>query len=775
VNASIETTTLEPTVMPEPTVNPNPATKNVTPGITPDLAAIEQAIATLFPYQEVIELRVPKSATGNLVGFFTDPAKLAEAVAAHSGKAPAVYYTLNAPPLSLATNLNKVTRGSATKDEDIVTRNWLLIDCDPIRVDAKGKRLADQKVSSTDAEKASSMEVAKKVLSYLNELGWPSPITADSGNGYHLLYNLGGIPSTPELTKAVEDVLKALAKKFNSKLVGIDTVVSNPARVTKAYGSLAAKGIATADRPHRLSALRNAKGGKVPLTLSQLQKVGATVSVPSTTSNSSKATVTSGKKKIIINAQPQYGYASDTSESVTPEKMEEFLAFHKIDHKPKVRDEKNLRWKWQLIPCPFDESHKLGESAVFLYDTGRKGWKCFHNGCSERGEGESGWAKLLTHLFVTTGGKFAWYTNSPQALPANASATHTFGFDWSDTVEAESLDWLWPNRIPFGKLTLFAGHPGVGKGMATIYVIAKATTGKDWHDAKNTNAPMKAMLISSEDAAGDTLIPRLMAAGAARDKVGIHRIMTNEKGEKAFSLDVDLPALRKVLEDNKDIKIVVIDPISNHLGSLAMNKEQELRAALTPLAALAEKLHVAIIIVAHFNKSDSQSAIQRVGGAMGMVGAVRIAWSFGTHDGVGKMTLLKGNVVANKGGLEYAIISKNIPIKDQPTPIGRIEWGDVTQDDSQTVLSSGFDKGPNKMQQAMAFLIDHLQGGIIRPAAEVMAQAKTMGFKPSTLKNAGSQLNIIKTFTGGKDGAWLWQLPEQHEDTNAENDGGNND
>jgi hypothetical protein len=56
-----------------------------------------------------------------------------------------------------------------------------------------------------------------------------------------------------------------------------------------------------------------------------------------------------------------------------------------------------------------------------------------------------------------------------------------------------------------------------------------------------------------------------------------------------------------------------------------------------------------------------------------------------------------------------------------------------------------------------------------------MAQAKTMGFKPSTLKNAGSQLNIIKTFTGGKDGAWLWQLPEQHEDTNAENDGGNND
>jgi hypothetical protein len=35
-------------------------------------------------------------------------------------------------------------------------------------------------------------------------------------------------------------------------------------------------------------------------------------------------------------------------------------------------------------------------------------------------------------------------------------------------VTRESLEWLWPGRIPLGKLTLLAGDPGLGKSFVTL-------------------------------------------------------------------------------------------------------------------------------------------------------------------------------------------------------------------------------------------------------------------------------------------------------------------
>ena len=39
-------------------------------------------------------------------------------------------------------------------------------------------------------------------------------------------------------------------------------------------------------------------------------------------------------------------------------------------------------------------------------------------------------------------------------------------------VEPEELEWLWPDRIPLGKLTLLAGDPGLGKSFVTCDMAA---------------------------------------------------------------------------------------------------------------------------------------------------------------------------------------------------------------------------------------------------------------------------------------------------------------
>jgi hypothetical protein len=54
---------------------------------------------------------------------------------------------------------------------------------------------------------------------------------------------------------AVELFLKGLAERFNNEMVGIDTSVFNPSRITKVIGTMSRKGVASEDRPYRIARL----------------------------------------------------------------------------------------------------------------------------------------------------------------------------------------------------------------------------------------------------------------------------------------------------------------------------------------------------------------------------------------------------------------------------------------------------------------------------------------------------------------------------------------
>jgi hypothetical protein len=49
-------------------------------------------------------------------------------------------------------------------------------------------------------------------------------------------------------------------------------------------------------------------------------------------------------------------------------------------------------------------------------------------------------------------------------------------------VAPEPLHWLWPGRIPLGKLTLIAGDPGEGKSLLTADLAARVSTGSQFPD-----------------------------------------------------------------------------------------------------------------------------------------------------------------------------------------------------------------------------------------------------------------------------------------------------
>lgn len=171
---------------------------------------------------------------------------------------PALYFTLNPvrrgrlAPDAGQQNKHKIVRASqATSDSDIVCRRWILIDIDGFRRDENGQRLKGEH-SATDSEKTQCLELIGKVRDYLHAAGWPEPVFADSGNGYHLLYR---IDEPAEDERLVERCLKALAAKFNTESVKVDTTVFNPSRICALYGTWKRKGENTPERPHRMTAV----------------------------------------------------------------------------------------------------------------------------------------------------------------------------------------------------------------------------------------------------------------------------------------------------------------------------------------------------------------------------------------------------------------------------------------------------------------------------------------------------------------------------------------
>ena len=89
------------------------------------------------------------------------------------------------------------------------------------------------------------------------------------------------------------------------------------------------------------------------------------------------------------------------------------------------------------------------------------------------------------------------------------------------SITPEKVDWLWVGRIARGKHTCIAGEPGTGKSQLSIVITAAITTSGGWPCGEGWAPLGNVIILSAEDSAADTIVPRLMAVGADLDRVHI--------------------------------------------------------------------------------------------------------------------------------------------------------------------------------------------------------------------------------------------------------------
>jgi putative DNA primase/helicase len=117
---------------------------------------------------------------------------------------------------------------------------------------------------------------------------------------------------------------------------------------------------------------------------------------------------------------------------------------------------------------------------------------------------------------------------------------------------------------------MLAGEPGLGKSQLAAFLAAIVTTSGDWPNGEGSADLGSVIVLSAEDDAADTIIPRLTAAGADLSRVHIVSAVATDdhKGRRLFNLQTDLSSLEEAIAHLGDVRLVIIDPVSSYLGKV---------------------------------------------------------------------------------------------------------------------------------------------------------------------------------------------------------------
>jgi putative DNA primase/helicase len=362
--------------------------------------------------------------------------------------------------------------------------------------------------------------------------------------------------------------------------------------------------------------------------------------------------------------------------------------------------------------------------------------------------------------------------NTPVYDPANAHSSCTITQDDVEKdsnkralvvcladVQPEKVRWLWPGYLPFGKLTILEGDPGLGKSTLSLAIAAAVSQGHLLPGAASQE-PANVVCVTYEDGLADTLRPRLDAAGADTGRVyaisGIK--LTGEIGERLASLPDDLPTIFDTVR-SLEARLVVIDPLSAALsGETDAYKDTDVRRVLAPMARYAEESGAAVLVIRHFTKSGNR-ALTAGAGSIGITAAARSVLAIHQDpdhpedSGARILAVAKCNLVERPPSLQFRLMS-------EPGAVARIEWAGKshhTADELAALRADSISGGASVREiddWLQAFLMDGPKN-----RRDVFLEGRKAGFSERSLERAAERVNVQRAQAGfGKDKRSEWSI-----------------
>jgi DNA repair protein RadA/Sms len=313
---------------------------------------------------------------------------------------------------------------------------------------------------------------------------------------------------------------------------------------------------------------------------------------------------------------------------------------------------------------------------------------------------------------------------------------------WFTEVQIERVEWLWYPYIPFRKLTLLGGDPGMGKSFISQAIAAAVSQGEALPGQGNSDrSGRNVLMLAGEDDPGDTLKPRLISLNADLSRIAV-------SGDD-IRLDADGLAIIRAMMAETEASLFIIDPIVAYLGAkLDMNRSNEVRPMLKGLASIAHDFNAAGLIVRHLRKASTNGskskALYAGMGSIDFTAAVRSELQVEeAKNGKKYMNHVKTNIGPVGRSIQYGIEDDEF------------SWGEIAEVkpnfSSAPVISTRFAKEDDASRIIYDMLKDAPDG---LPSNDLYAYARARGISERTMKRAKEGLAVtIKTEKG-----WIWKL-----------------
>jgi hypothetical protein len=407
-----------------------------------------------------------------------------------------------------------------------------------------------------------------------------SLVLGDSGNGGHVLVRID-LPNTSESASLVRRCLEAVALYGGTEAVQVDTNVYNAARISKLYGTLAAKGDSTPDRPHRLARIVDVPSMVTVAPRPLLERLAA--SLPG---DDESWQGTGGTGDFDVRA---------------------YLATHGLA----IRREK----PWgaggaviELHHCVFDQSHDHGEAAILIWPSGKLGYKCHHHSCQARR-----WRDVRERLdpggprahgprprpAADLGTDEAPRPDDAAASPTAASARRlsrplTAILDNPAALEPPTV--VVPRLVWRGRVTLLAAREKAGKSTLATAAAAAVSQGAAWLGDATTKGAV--LWVALEEHIAD-LAARMTDWGADPARVHVVEALTGLDDGMA-ALHAETSAIAPAL--------VVVDTLSALVDAIGRRPDPGSSTAWTPIMAgltrIARDTDAGMLIAHHARRSD---------------------------------------------------------------------------------------------------------------------------------------------------------------------------